>query len=83
VAEEAAKAGPVRFNFQVKPVLTGKCFACHGPDEAERKGKLRLDVRESALERNFHLFPWHTISSLKFLAPEATLLGAEPYFPVP
>lgn len=52
VAEEAAKAVPVSFNFQVKPVLAGKCFACHGPDEAKRKGKLRLDVRESALERN-------------------------------
>ncbi|MGY8712762.1 MAG: c-type cytochrome domain-containing protein [Verrucomicrobiia bacterium] len=29
--------------------MSGKCFACHGPDEKERKAKLRLDMRESAI----------------------------------
>jgi hypothetical protein len=36
------------FNRDVKPILSGKCFACHGPDGAERKAGLRLDQKESA-----------------------------------
>lgn len=42
---------PVSYNFDVRPVLASKCFACHGMDAARRKGKLRLDVAESALEK--------------------------------
>jgi hypothetical protein len=40
----------VDFNRQVRPILSEKCFKCHGPDEAEREGGLRLDQRESALQ---------------------------------
>ena len=36
-------AGEVSFNRDVRPVLADRCFACHGPDARERKGKLRLD----------------------------------------
>ena len=36
------------YNLHVKPVLSDKCFACHGPDEGKRKAKLRLDVPEAA-----------------------------------
>lgn len=50
-AQEAASSKRLSFNFDVKPVLAGKCFSCHGPDEKKREGKLRLDLRESALER--------------------------------
>lgn len=39
----------VDFNRDVRPVLAQHCFACHGMDEQGRKGKLRLDLRESAL----------------------------------
>lgn len=39
----------VDFNRDVRPVLAQHCFACHGMDEQARKGKLRLDLRESAL----------------------------------
>jgi len=43
------RAGEVGFNRDIKPVLSNKCYACHGPDASSRKAKLRLDVRESAL----------------------------------
>ena len=34
----------------VRPILAGHCFKCHGQDEGARKAKLRLDVREEALK---------------------------------
>ncbi len=38
----------VDFNRDVRPVLAQQCFTCHGMDEHARKGKLRLDLSESA-----------------------------------
>lgn len=40
----------VDFNFHVKPILSDKCFACHGPDKANQKGDLRLDTEEGAFK---------------------------------
>jgi mono/diheme cytochrome c family protein len=48
-AREAAADQPVSFARQIKPILAGKCFACHGPDEMQRQGELRLDVRDEAV----------------------------------
>ena len=36
---------------QIRPLLSDKCFLCHGPDQGTRKGKFRLDLAESALEK--------------------------------
>lgn len=36
------------YNQHVKPVLSDKCFACHGPDKAKQKAGLRLDLKEAA-----------------------------------
>src|SRR5262245_11888209 len=41
----------VDFNRDVRHVLADNCFKCHGPDEKERKAKLRLDDRSVALPR--------------------------------
>ncbi|MCH2117475.1 MAG: PSD1 and planctomycete cytochrome C domain-containing protein [Pirellulales bacterium] len=40
---------PVDFSLQIQPILAGRCFACHGPDEKSRKSGLRLDQREAAI----------------------------------
>src|SRR5262245_35307758 len=50
LAGTAAAAEPkISFTRQIKPILANKCFACHGPDEKERKAELRLDVRDEAV----------------------------------
>lgn len=40
----------VDFNFHVKPILSDKCFACHGPDENKLQAGLRLDLPEQAYQ---------------------------------
>ena len=44
----ATAAHAVDFNRDVRPVLAQQCFTCHGMDDHARKGKLRLDLPESA-----------------------------------
>lgn len=39
---------PVDYAKDVLPILSANCFACHGPDEHDRKADLRLDLEESA-----------------------------------
>jgi len=38
----------VEFNRDVRPILSDRCFACHGPDRASRTSPLRLDQEQSA-----------------------------------
>ena len=52
-ASAAEKELPERieYNRDVRPILSDKCFLCHGPDAGSRKAKLRLDRREDALAK--------------------------------
>lgn len=39
----------VRFNEQIRPILSDRCFACHGPDASKRRADFRLDVYDEAV----------------------------------
>ena len=38
----------VKFNRDVRPILSDKCFGCHGPDSVAKKIPLRLDSEGAA-----------------------------------
>jgi len=38
----------VSYNFNIRPILSDKCFKCHGPDANKRQANLRLDIQENA-----------------------------------
>ncbi len=38
----------ISYNFHVRPILSDKCFACHGPDVKKRQGGFRLDIPDSS-----------------------------------
>ena len=43
-------AEPLEYNRDIRPILSDKCFSCHGADSGSRKADLRLDQRENAVE---------------------------------
>lgn len=43
---------PLDYVYDIKPILSDRCFACHGPDAAKMKGDLRLDIADLAYSKN-------------------------------
>ena len=50
VQEISKLTDKIDYNFHVKPILSDKCFACHGPDAKNRKANLRLDFNQKLLK---------------------------------
>ena len=44
----ASAADSIDFNIHIRPILSDRCFKCHGPDANQRKAHLRLDTQEGA-----------------------------------
>ncbi|MES2371174.1 MAG: PSD1 and planctomycete cytochrome C domain-containing protein [Bacteroidota bacterium] len=40
--------GTISYNYDVRPILSDKCFNCHGPDANKREAGLRLDIAAEA-----------------------------------
>lgn len=82
VAKEMAQLPQaLDFNIDIKPILSDKCFACHGPDKAKQKAGLRLDIAENAFARlpenpkNFAIVPGNPAKSelvLRILSDDPT-----------
>jgi len=48
VAISVSQGGEVSFSRDVKPILSDRCFHCHGPDAKNQKSDFRLDTAEKA-----------------------------------
>jgi hypothetical protein len=48
----ASAADKIDFNYDIRPLISSKCYHCHGPDEKSRKAKLRLDMRDDAIKEH-------------------------------
>lgn len=71
----------LRFNRDVRPILTDKCFACHGPDAQTVEGGLRLDLREQAVEDSGAIVPGDAEASeviARVFAEDADLIMPPP-----
>jgi len=64
-------SGELDFNQHIKPILSDKCFACHGPDKHARKAGLRLDTPEGAME--------HLLESGKYAFVSGSASKSEAY----
>src|SRR5579859_4519323 len=61
-AQTPARAAAIDFSRDILPILSSKCFACHGPDRAAREAELRLDQRDTAI-RAKAIVPGHADES--------------------
>ncbi|MFZ9461108.1 MAG: c-type cytochrome domain-containing protein, partial [Opitutales bacterium] len=50
ISASAFAAEDIRFNRDIRPILSENCFYCHGQDPKHREADLRLDVRDEAVK---------------------------------
>ena len=73
----------VDYNFHIKPILSDRCYNCHGPDAQTRKAGLRLDIEEEAfkkLESGNHAFVKGSINKSEVIQ---RLLSSDPDLMMP
>jgi len=63
----------VEFNRDVRPILSDRCFSCHGPDRASRKSPLRLDQEASARPKAAEILKRVTSTDNRLRMPPAYL----------
>jgi hypothetical protein len=71
----SARAAPLDFARDVRPILSQHCFKCHGPDDNTRKAKLRLDVASglaSKAKREELVLRIHSDDESEIMPPPAT-----------
>ncbi|MCC6586090.1 MAG: DUF1553 domain-containing protein [Bryobacterales bacterium] len=62
-------AAPVEFNRDIRPILSDKCFFCHGPDPTNRRSKVRFDQEAGAkqdLGGRFAIVPGDSAKSVMY-----------------
>jgi hypothetical protein len=50
-AQQENATRPVSFNRDIRPILSNNCFACHGPDEKQRKTRFHFDTKDGAFAK--------------------------------
>ncbi|NDD64904.1 MAG: DUF1549 domain-containing protein, partial [Acidobacteria bacterium] len=60
---EPPKPLKIDFNREVRPILSDKCFQCHGPDEQARRARLRFDTRDGAMAKSGVIVPGDPVRS--------------------
>ena len=51
VSSSVQSSDNINFDRQIRPILTEHCYACHGPDNRQRRGGLRLDQQHATQKR--------------------------------
>tara|TARA_Y100001934_G_scaffold243403_1_gene300025 strand:- start:12875 stop:16021 length:3147 start_codon:yes stop_codon:yes gene_type:complete len=57
ITGQSGMAADLGFATDIRPILSDKCFQCHGPDKATQKGGLRLDIRDEAIRPRDGIIP--------------------------
>ena len=59
----------IDYNFHVQPILSDRCYRCHGPDENARKADLRLDVAEGLYQNTDAIMDRITSDDPEYMMP--------------